>query len=220
MLRLMKKNAFGYLPMGLTITILIMIYLLFRRGEIDPGLILFQGQMMIYVIGASLLNIEQLEEKCQGYKFLRILPINDGDIVASKFAVLLIATFFIVCLNCTLYFFIGGNPDLFTFGRLYLLLCGNLSLLIGAFLYIFIFRYGATKFIKIGWIIMVSVMILPILFIEIALPKIDINFQGILQSMASLHWMLWVMITLSFIMIYYVLMALAVKVKTAQKHSS
>jgi len=215
----MQKNALGYLLIGLSLMTLIVIYLLIRRGPFDPAIILFQGQMMIYGIGAGLLNSEQLEEKCQGYKFLRILPINDRDIVASKFVVLFFTTILLVGFNCTIYFFIGGNPNLFTLGRIFLLFCGNLSLIIGAFLHIFIFRLGAAKFIKIGWIIMVSVMILPLLFIEIALPKIDINFQGILQSMAGLHWMLWVMITLSVITIYFGLMVLAVKAKRTQRHS-
>ena len=218
MLRLIKKNALGYLLIGLSLMILIAFYLLIRRGPFDPLIILFQGQMMIYAIGAGLLNSEQLEEKCQGYKFLQILPINDRDIVASKFAVLLIATFILVGFNCTVYFFIGGNPDLFSFGRIFLLFCGDLSLIIGAFLLIFNFRFGAAKFIKIGWIIMVSIMMLPILFIEIVLPKININFQGIIQAMAGLHWMLWILITLSIFTIYYGLMVIAVRAKQAQKY--
>ncbi|MFC2164676.1 ABC-2 transporter permease [Acidobacteriota bacterium] len=218
MLRLIQKNALGYLLIGLSLMILIVFYLLIRSGPFDPVIILFQGQMMIYGIGAGLLNSEQLEEKCQGYKFLRILPINDRDIVASKFAVLFISTVLLVGFNCTVYFFIGGDSNLFTIGRHFLLFCGNLSLIIGAFLLIFNFRFGAAKFIKIGWIIMVSVMILPLLFIEIVLPKININFQGILQAMAGLHWMLWVMMTLSVITIYFGLMVLAVKAK--QTHNT
>lgn len=217
MLRLIWKNAFGYLLIGLSLMAMIMIYLLIRRGPFNPVIILFQGQMMIYGIGAGLLNSEQLEEKCQGYTFLRILPLNDREIVTSKFAALFITSVLLVGFNCSGYFFIRGNLDLFNFGRIFFLFCGNLSLIIGAFLYIFIFRYGAFKFIKIGWLIMVSVMIVPILLIEIVLTKINVDFQGILLSMAGLHWIFWVVITLTVLTIYYGLMSLAVKAKQAQK---
>jgi hypothetical protein len=123
MLRLIKKNALGYLLIGLSLMTLIVFYLLIRSGPFDPVIILFQGQMMIYGIGAGLLNSEQLEEKCQGYKFLRILPINDRDIVASKFAVLFFTTILLVGFNCTIYFLIRGDPDLFKLGRIFLLFC-------------------------------------------------------------------------------------------------
>ena len=218
MLRLIKKNAVGYLTVGLSLMVLVTLYLIIRSGPFDPAIILFQGQMMIYGIGAGLLNSEQLEEKCQGYKFLRILPISDREIIVSKFAVLLITTIILVCFNCISYFLIEENSDLFTFGRTFLLFCGNLSLIIGSFLYIFIFRFGAAKFIKIGWIIMVSVMIVPILVIEIVLPEINIDFQGILQTMAGLHWLLWILVTLLVITAYYVLMGLAVKARLAKDH--
>jgi hypothetical protein len=65
---------------------------------------------------------------------------------------------------------------------------------------------------------MVSLMILPVLFIEIVLSRIDIDFQSILQSMAHLHWMLWIMITLSVVTIYYGLMVIAVKAKQVQNY--
>lgn len=218
MLPLIKKNALGYLLIGLSLMLLIVFYMLVRHGPFDPLIILFQGQMMIYGIGAGLLNSEQLEEKCKGYNFLMILPVNDRDIVTAKFAVLLIATALLVGFNCTVYFFIGGNSDLFSFARIFLLFCGLLSLIIGAFLLIFNFRFGAAKFIKIGWIIMVSIMILPILFIEIVLSKININFQGIIQAMADLHWMFWILITLSILTAFYGLMVLAVRAKQTQKY--
>jgi len=217
MLRLIQKNAVGYLIVGLSLMVLVTVYMLIRRGPFDPAIILFQGQMMIYGIGAGLLNSEQLEEKCQGYKFLRILPLSNREIIVSKFAVLLITTVLLVGFNCMSYLLISENSDLFTYGRTFLLFCGNLSLIIGAFLYIFIFRFGAAKFIKIGWIIMVSVMIVPILFIEIALPEINIDFPGILKAMTGLHWMLWILISLLVLAVYYGLLGMAVKAKLARK---
>ena len=217
MLRLIAKNALGYLLVGLSLMALVTFYMLIRRGSFDPVIILFQGQMMIYGIGASLLNSEQLEEKCQGYKFLRILPLSDREIITSKFVVLMGTTVILVCFNCMSYFLLSESSELFTTGRVFILFCGNLSLIIGAFMYIFIFRFGAAKFIKIGWIIMVSVMIVPILVIEIVLPEINIDFQTILQTLTSIHWLLWATITLSVITIYYGLMGLAVKAKLAQK---
>jgi hypothetical protein len=194
--------------------------MLIRRGSLDPVIILFQGQMMIYGIGAGLLNSEQIEEKCQGYKFLRILPLSEREIIVSKFVVLFMTTVILVGFNCMSYFLLRENSDLFTSGRVFVLFCGNFSLIIGAVMYIFIFWFGAAKFIKIGWIIMVSVMIVPILFIEIVLPGINIDFQGIIQAMAGLHWMFWVLITLSVITAYYGLMGLAVKAKVTQKYIS
>jgi hypothetical protein len=217
MLRLIQKNAVGYLTVGLSLMVLVTFYMLIRRGSFDPVIILFQGQMMIYGIGAGLLNSEQLEEKCQGYKFLRILPLSDREIIVSKFAVLLITTVLLVCFNCISYLLIRGNSDLFTSGRTFLLFCGNLSLIIGALLYIFIFRFGADKFIKIGWVIMVSVMIVPILFIEIVLPEINIDFPSLLMAMDGLHWMLWVLISLSVLAVFYGLLGIAVKAKVSRK---
>ena len=218
MLRLIRKNALGYLTVGLSLMVLVTIYLIIRRGQLDPVIILFQGQMMIYGIGAGLLNSEQLEEKYQGYKFLRILPISDREIITSKFTVLLITTVTLVCFNCMSYFLIEENSDLFVLGRIFLLFCGNLSLIIGALMYILIFWFGAAKFIRIGWIIMVSIMIVPILFIEIVLPEIDIDFQSILQALAGLRWLFWVLVTLLVITAYYGLMGLAVKAKMAKQH--
>jgi hypothetical protein len=217
MLRLIRKNSLGYLIVGLSLMVLVTLYMLIRSDPFDPGIILFQGQMMIYGIGAGLINSEQMEEKCQGYKFLRILPISDREIIVSKFAVLGITTVILVCFNCLSYFLLRENSGLFGVGCIFLLFCGNLSLIIGAFLYIFFFRFGANKFIKIGWIIMVLVMIVPILFVEIVLSEINIDFQNILQVMAGLHWMFWILLTLAVLTIYYGLMGLAVKAKVIQK---
>lgn len=214
---LIKKNAFVFVLLSGSLMALQTVYLLMFRKTLNTNIVVFLGQMLIYGVLTSLILSEKLEEKNNGYAFMKNLPIKDRDIVASKFTVVLaVATF--LCVYCfSLISFIEGEASLLPFGRIFLLLCANLSLILAAGMYILVYRWGYGNFTKIVWIVVVALMVGPFLFIEFVLLKRDIDYGPILQSIINLPWFVWLFVTAIILMIFSSLLKAAIKTKEHQR---
>jgi hypothetical protein len=214
---LIKKNAFVFVLLSGSLMALQTVYLLMFRKTLNTNIVVFLGQMLIYGVLTSLILSEKLEKKNNGYAFMNTLPIKDRDIVASKFAVVLaVATF--LCVYCfSLISFIEGEAYLLPFGRIFLLLCGNLSLILAAGMYILVYRWGYTNFTKIAWIVVVVLMVGPFLFIEFVLLKRDIDYGTLLQSIINLPWFIWLFVTAITLVIFLGLLKAAIKTKEHQR---
>lgn len=214
---LIKKNAFVFVLLSGSLMALQTVYLLMFRKTLNTNIVIFLGQMLIYGVLTSLILSEKLEKKNNGYAFMNTLPIKDRDIVASKFAVVLAVATFLYVYCFSLISFIEGEASLLPFGRIFLLLCANLSLILAAGMYILVYRWGYGNFTKIAWIVVVVLMVGPFLFIEFVLLKRDIDYGTLLQSIINLPWFIWLFVTAITLMIFMSLLKTAIKTKEHQR---
>ena len=183
---LTKKNSFVILLLSVPLMALITFYLLLVRKTLTLGILIFQGQMLMYCVLVSVLILEKAEEKNNGYAFMNLLPIKDRDIVASKFAVILTMVALLCAYSSVLMSFMEAEADLFPFGRILLLFCGNLSLVLGACMYILVYRRGYSTFMKISVIAVIFLMVGPFLFLEFVLIRRNVDYGSFLQYINAL----------------------------------
>ena len=214
---LMKKNAFMFVLLSGSIMALDTVYLLFVRKTLNPNILIFLGQILMYCVLMSVLTSEKAEEKNNGYAFMSHLPIKNHDIVASKFAVLLSAVVFLFVYTSVLISFMEAESYIFSSGRIFLLLCGNLGLILAGGMYILIYRWGYTTFMKISVLVVIVFMVGPFLFIEFVLVRRNINYGAWLQSANDLPWFIWLIATAVTLTLFWTLLQVAVKAKESQR---
>jgi hypothetical protein len=217
MLHLMKKNAIYFIQHTVAIMILMTLYFYFVRQEFSDGMVLMQGLWLILAVEGALIVNEKIEEKSQSYKFLRCLPIKDREVVLSKFSLILLTTAILVLYNYFLYLLIPGSEYLYTIGRVFLLLCAIFAILLAAVSYIIIFRFGHSVFVKFVWVAMIITMVSPILIFELVILKMDMEIGEIMERLAQLHWLTWVIMPICGLAIFYLLYQIATRAKEAAK---
>lgn len=217
MLRLIQKNAFYFTLNTVVILTLMTVYWFTARNELSWGMVLFQGLWMILIVEGSISSNEKAEEKSNGYKLLRILPVGDREIVISKFILVLSTVVFVLAYNYILYFFIPGSSHLYALGRFHVFLCLFISLFLAGLSYIIIFRFGNAVFLKFVWIATITIIVTPILLIELVLLKMDIDFRSFIDQIARLNGLIWVTIGLSGLGVYFLMMQVAIKAKQASR---
>ena len=217
MLRLMKKNALYFAYYTAIILPLMTLYFFLVRKEFSGAMVMFQGLWLILIVEGALTVNEKTEEKSHGYDFLRILPLKDRDIVLSKFIIVLLTTIFLVVFNYALYFFIPGSTHMYTIGRVVVFLSGIYALLLAAFSYIIIFRFGHPAFAKFVWAAMIVSMLGPILIFESVILKMRTDLAVITEKLAQLYWLFWIVISLCGLALFYCLYLVATRVKTAAR---
>ena len=193
------------------------VYMLMVRKTLNINILIFLGQMLIYCVLVSILIAEKTEEKNNGYAFMSHLPIKDRDIVASKFAVILAAVVFLCAYTSALVSFMESESYMFPFSRIFLLLCGNLGLILAGGMYILVYRWGYTTFMKISVFVVIFFMVGPFLFIEFVLVRRNIDHGVSLQSVNDLPWFIWVIATAVTLTIFWSLLPAAVKAKESQR---
>jgi len=217
MLRLMKKNAFYFILYAVGILGLMTVYWFTARRELSWGMVLFQGLWLILIVEGSLTINEKTEEKSNAYNFLRILPIEDREIVISKFILVLLTGIFVLVCNYFMYIFMPGPPYLYALGRIHVFLCLFIALCLAGLSYIIIFRFGHAVFVKYMWITLITLMVTPILFIELVLLKLDIDYREIIDKIIQLSGLIWITIAICGFTVYLLLMKTAIKAKHASR---
>ena len=192
-------------------------YMLLLRKTLNTNILIFLGQILMYCVLMSVMTSEKLEEKNNGYPFMSHLPIKDRDIVASKFAVLLAAVVFLCGYTSVLISFMKAEPYMFPLSRIFLFLCGNLGLILAGGMYLLIYRWGYTTFMKISVIFVIIFMVGPFLFIEFLLVRRNIDYGISLQSLNNLPWFIWLITTAVTLTIFWSLLQAAIKAKESQK---
>ncbi len=214
---LMKKNSFMFVLLSIPLMGLLSIYLLTVRKTLTTNILIFLGQMLVYCILASVMTSEKSEEKNNGYPFMSHLPIRDRDIVASKFAIVMVTTVLLCVYSFFLVSFMEADAHLLTFGRIFLLICGNLSLALAGGMYIAIYRWGYSTFMKITIFALIVLMVGPFLFMEFVLVRRNIDYGASLQSLNELPWFIWVIGTAIFIAVYWGELHAATQAKEHQR---
>ncbi len=214
---LMKKNSFMFALLSGSLMALLTVYLLTVRKTLTTSILIFLGQMLMYCVLISVLTSEKAEEKNNGYAFMKHLPIKDRDVVVSKFAVVLAAVAFLCVYSFALVSFMEADAELLLFGRIFLLLCGNLSLILAAGMYILVYRWGYTTFMKISVIIVIVLMVGPFLFIEFVLIRRNTDYDVLLQSANDLSWIIWLFATAITLIFFWGLLQIAIRAKEYQE---
>jgi hypothetical protein len=214
---LMKKNSFMFVLLSVPLMGLLSFYMLTVRETLTTNMLIFLGQMLMYCVLGSVMTSEKVEEKNYGYAFMIHLPIKDRDIVASKFAVVMTAVVFLCGYSFALVSFMEADAYLLPFGRIFLLICGNLSLILAGGMYIAIYRWGYSTFMKISVFALIAFMVGPFLFMEFVLHKRNIDYGVSLRSLNELPWFVWLFATTIFLALFWVLLKVAVKAKEHQR---
>ncbi len=217
MLRLMKKNAIYFIQNSIAIMTLMTLYWFLVRKELSGAMVMFQGLWLILALEGALAVNEKIEEKSEGYKFLRCLPIKDREVVLSKFALVMLTTAILVAYNYIIYLFFPGPVYLYTIGRVFVLMSAIFAIVLAAISYIIIFRFGHAAFVKFVWTAMIFTMVSPILIFEFVILKMDTDINQIAEIISRLNGLIWIVLPLSGLALFYSLSLMATRAKEAAR---
>jgi hypothetical protein len=169
--------------------------------------------LFFVVLGAVSIH-EQLEQKSNGYAFLRTLPVKASDIVISKFLLVFLSALAYIVFHCVAFAKISSDPSYWKPSCSFLIISGNICLVLTALLYVGIFRYGYNKVGKYVIFLWLFIVISPIPINIFLLRRLGISRQEIIEKVTSLNW---VIVTLVCLALYYLLMR--VSIKTLEKQT-
>jgi hypothetical protein len=168
--------------------------------------------LFFVVLGAVYIH-EQMEEKTNGYSFLRILPVRASDVVVSKFLLVFLTTLVYVGFHCVAFVKISPDPSYFNPSCSFLIINANICLVLIALLYVGIFRYGNSKVGKLIVFLWIFIVIAPIPINIFLLKRLGISRKEIIENVISFNW---VIVTCVSVSVFFLLMRTAIK--TLKKH--
>jgi hypothetical protein len=217
MLRLLKKFS---IPFILYILLAVgLVFPLFNHDRLtgpNPLSLNFVFTLAPYLffvaLGAVYIH-EQLEQKSNGYAFLRMLPVRASDIVIPKFLLVFLSVLLYIGFHCVAFAKISSAPNYFGPSCAFLVINGNICLILTAVLYIGIFRYGYAKVGKFVIFFWLLIVLSPIPINIFLLRRLRITRQEIIEKVISLNW---VIVTLVCVALYFFLMRVAIKTLAKQ----
>jgi hypothetical protein len=212
MFRLMQKFSISFA--FYTLVAVAMVFPLFNHDRLtgpDPLTLNFVFTLAPYlffvVLGAVYIH-EQMEQKTNGYSFLRILPVQASDIVVSKFLLVFLTTLIYVGFHCAAFAKISPDPSYFIPSCSFLIINANICLVLTALLYVGIFRYGNSRVCKFIVFLWIFIVIAPIPINIFLLKRLGITRQEIIQKVIGLNW---VIVTFVCVAVFFLLMYMAIK---------
>ena len=216
MLALMKKNGYFFGLYLLGLIPLMTLWWLTASGDLNLFKIMFQGGWLAIMVVGCVGVSEQNETKNNGYAFLKTLPLSIREIVTAKFSVMFLAVLLLGIHSTLLYQFRTGPDFLVSLGKAYALLSSCAGLILGALMYLALYRFGQGGFAKIAWIAVILILLSPVLVIEAILPKLRLDVQEISAALSGFSAVGWIIVILGTLTIYYALMGISIKVKSKQ----
>ena len=210
MLTIVKKNVIyfiGYLGVIIPLTALLALILGKENAVI---LVLISGVLVLMQVFGPVYFSEQYEEKNRGYDFLDILPVKAGEIVSTKFGLVLITAMLTIGYLLLLFSILNIAPNDWVLVRSYILMSSCVCLFFSAVSYIGIFSLGYTKFAVIVMSFFVLLGFIPILIMKFYRDNMDVLVENILAFLRSVNWMVVLPLAL---LGYFVLMFIAIKIK-------
>jgi hypothetical protein len=211
MLRLIQKFSLSFiLYLFLSVGLVFPLFNHDRLTGPDPFTLNFVFTLAPYlffvVLGAVYIH-EQLEQKSNGYAFLRTLPVKASDIVVSKFLLVFLTTLIYVGFHCVAFAKISSDPSYYNPSCAFLIINANICLLLTGLLYVGIFRYGYAKVGKLVILFWLLIVLSPIPITIFLLKPLGISRQGIIEKVISLNWMI---VTLIGVALYVLIMRVAI----------
>lgn len=217
MLPLMKKFSIIFIFFIALYMIMIFPLLNYDRikgnDQLDLAYILYQGSFLIWVALGALWAHENMENKTNGYRFLRTLPIRTSDIVMAKFMLILITILIYVSYQSVMVAQIVRNPEYAATSRIYVTNLGNICLILCALVYIGIYKFGYEKFGKFVLLAWFILFMSPVLLREFIMPKFSLSLSDIIHSLTQFNW---IIATLVCLPLYFVLMQVAIRLKSQE----
>ena len=168
------------------------------------------GSLVVLLVFASTFTNEQYEEKHKGYAFLDTLPVTAREIVEAKFALVLLAVGLCVGLLVILFSLSASAPETIAIAQSYVLFMGVVCLILAGVNYIGIFALGYTKFLVFvgsGW---VALGFVPVIIMKTYQGRMDYLKETVLNFYAGIDWLV---VIPSALVVYFVLMLVAAKVR-------
>lgn len=172
---------------------------------------------MFILVSGALFTIEKNEEKHGGYHFLARLPITDREIVMAKFILLLLVVLVLLAANLILSFSSLVPAKFSGIMRLVMIVFGWAYLIGIGLIYIIIYKRGYTRAMTVVWLTFIAGMFVFIFLLQAILNLVDTNLSHITGLALNLHPVYWVLISLLSLGIYYLLMKIAIRVKTRSR---
>lgn len=169
--------------------------------------------LFFVVLGAVYIH-EQLEQRSNGYAFLRTLPVKASDIVVSKFLLVFLSTLIYIGFHCLAFVKISTDPSYWKTSCSFLIINGNICLILTALLYVGIFRYGYNKVGKYVVFLWLFIVLSPIPINIFLLRRMGISRQGIIEKINGLNW---VIVTIVCVVLFFLLMRVATKTLQKQR---
>ncbi|MFC2164673.1 ABC-2 transporter permease [Acidobacteriota bacterium] len=211
MLNIMKRNANFFALYLIFVIVLVGIMAIIMHNELKVAFVIISGVLVILqVVGGTFVN-EQYEEKHKGYAFLSILPVKEEAIVAAKFLLALITNVLFVGFLVFLFSLSPSPPEEIALAQSYVLFMGAICLAMAGLSYAGIFSIGYTKFAVIVMSFLVALGLLPMLLMKAYKDRMDVLVDQLLEFFAGLNWLAIIPIAL---IVYFGLMAIAVKIKS------
>lgn len=183
------------------------------NDQLDLVYILYQGSFLFWIALGAIWAHENMENKTNGYKFLRTLPIKQSDIVISKFILVFLSILVFVIYQSVMVALIVKNPEYAFTARIYVTNLGNICLILSALIYIGIYKFGFTKFGKyalMGWFLL---FISPVLLREFIMPRFNLSLTDFIQLITRMNWIVATIICLA---LYFGLMQVAIKLRSQE----
>lgn len=132
---------------------------LLSPDPLDLSFVLYLNIYMTWLIIGSVWAQEQLEHKNNGYGFLRTLPIQDHEIVLSKFILVLLSVLIYLVAHMVWFNLNFEEEGILLAARNNLVLMGNFTLVIAGLIYLGFYRFGYHRFGKIAifvWFLLIA----------------------------------------------------------------
>jgi hypothetical protein len=217
MLHLMKKFSFHFILYSF---LLLPVFTMFSVGlhrTLEPITILYQGVWILLIVVGAVLIHEKTEHLTNAYAFLRTLPVRSRDIVTAKFLLVLCSVAFLIPYYLVLYALNPGSDYHRALGRGLVFIYANLALVAAALMFIILYRFGFTAFLRIGWIFFAVLVVGFVVFVEMILVRKRVDIRSMAAAVAGQSWLFWVMTTVGSLVIFFALLPVAVKAKEASR---
>ncbi len=156
----------------------------------NPSYIFYQGIFLIWVVLGALWAHENMEQKANGYKFLKTLPLRGAKIIGAKFTLVFMSTVLFVAYQGIMIRILTGNSSLAAATWKYNAVLGSLCLILAGLAYMGIYRFGFSVFGKLLLGLWMLFFFSPIIMREFILPPIGITLEEVLNFVIGLNWIL------------------------------
>jgi hypothetical protein len=154
------RKDFGRFAVNIAIVLAASIWWLVTRERFDAGIVIPMGMLIFLALAGSVTISELNEEKHGGYRFLGTLPVRDGEIVAAKFILPLMAAGVLVAFDVLALSVLHGPAGAFPLGRALLIFSGFSSLVLIALMYLTIFMYGYVQVMRYGLMMFMGILLM------------------------------------------------------------
>jgi hypothetical protein len=182
MIHILKKNAGFFLIYLAALLSLMTLWWVSSSSGFNLGKIMFQGLWMIVITLGCISVSEQSEFKSDGYSFMKTLPILDKELIRAKFLLVFLTVTALIAYSLFLHMLKSTPGPNQEFSHIFLLFCGSAALVISGFMFYIIFRLGYSLFMKISWVMIVGLFVIPIGLIELVFLKMKVDWAEIIRS--------------------------------------